>query len=640
MSAQIHILDDATIDRIAAGEVVERPLSVVKELVENAIDAGSSAVTVDIESGGIEFIRVTDNGSGIARDQLEKAFLRHATSKITGADDLASISSLGFRGEALSSIAAVSRVEVITKPHEQLVGCRYCIEGGTFRSAEDIGAPDGTTFLVRNLFYNTPVRRKFLKSEVTEGNYISELMERFALANPGIAIQFMVNHKLRFATSGNGNLREIIYRIYGKDTTDALKEIHSVQEHLCVTGFLGKPVLTRSNRNYEITFVNSRYVKSNLLFKAIEDGYAGYLMQHKFPFCVLEIDIDVEQVDVNVHPNKMDVRFSGQDTVYQEILKSIRECLAQQEMIPRVSLNTAQEENQRIREERKQIQAEVPRVAPQPFEQKRIRAMQAMHTMQAMPTMQALQEEKRLETQPEEVQPEEMKPEIVQKPVQLELFRENLPVSESGTDIAQNTDYILDVDFESQYRIIGQVFKTYWLVEYKTDLLLIDQHAAHEKVKYENLMEHLEQKEIISEPLNPPTILRLSSGEIQVFTEYEEMLGQLGFRAECFGGNDYAIRAVPMDLYGFNPKEMFLEILDELAGHPMRQAPEAVLHRMATMACKAAVKGNTEMNEVQAKELIHQLLKLKNPYHCPHGRPVIVAMSKAEVERKFKRIVN
>ena len=266
--------------------------------------------------------------------------------------------------------------------------------------------------------------------------------------------------------------------------------------------------------------------------------------------------------------------------------------------------------------------------------------MQAMHTMQAMPTMQALQEEKRLETQPEEVQPEEMKPEIVQKPVQLELFRENLPVSESGTDIAQNTDYILDVDFESQYRIIGQVFKTYWLVEYKADLLLIDQHAAHEKVKYENLMEHLEQKEIISEPLNPPTILRLSSGEIQVFTEYEEMLGQLGFRAECFGGNDYAIRAVPMDLYGFNPKEMFLEILDELAGHPMRQAPEAVLHRMATMACKAAVKGNTEMNEVQAKELIHQLLKLKNPYHCPHGRPVIVAMSKAEVERKFKRIVN
>lgn len=638
MSAQIHILDDATIDRIAAGEVVERPLSVVKELVENAIDAGSSAVTVDIESGGIEFIRVTDNGSGIARDQLEKAFLRHATSKITGADDLASISSLGFRGEALSSIAAVSKVEVITKPHDQLVGCRYCIEGGTFRSAEDIGAPDGTTFLVRNLFYNTPVRRKFLKSEVTEGNYISELMERFALANPGIAIQFMVNHKLRFATSGNGNLKEIIYRIYGKDTTDVLKEIHSVQEHLCVTGFLGKPVLTRSNRNYEITFVNSRYVKSNLLFKAIEDGYAGYLMQHKFPFCVLEIDIDVEQVDVNVHPNKMDVRFSRQDTVYQEVLTGIRDCLAQQEMIPRVSLDTAQEENHRIREERKQIQAEVPRVAPQPFEQKRIRAMQQAQAIQEAREIQepqtgrTMQEEKRLETKPEEGR----------KPVQLELFREQPVVASAETTPApaQNADYILDVDFESQYRIIGQVFKTYWLVEYKSDLLLIDQHAAHEKVKYENLVEHLEQQVIVSEPLNPPTILRLSSGEIQVFTEYEELLGQLGFRAECFGGNDYAIRAVPMDLYGFNPKEMFLEILDELACHPMRQAPEAILHRMATMACKAAVKGNMEMNEVQAKELIHQLLKLKNPYHCPHGRPVIVAMSKAEVERKFKRIVN
>lgn len=663
MNTTIHVLDNETIDRIAAGEVVERPLSVVKELVENAIDAGSTAITVDIENGGIEFIRVTDNGSGIAKSELDKAFMRHATSKIESADDLSSIASLGFRGEALSSIASVARVELITKTSDELVGCRYCIEGGEFKSLSDIGAPNGTTFLVRNLFYNTPVRRKFLKSEITEGNYIAELMERFALANPKVSIQFMMNHKLRFQTSGNGDLKEIIYRIFGKDVTSSMKEIDATCENLRIHGYLGKPILVRSNRNYEITFVNSRYVKSNLVFKSIEDGYAGYLMQHKFPFCVLEIDIDVEKVDVNVHPNKMDVRFSEQKAVHDDIMNAIHDCLSKQEMISHVNLNTAREENARIREEIKQLKAEVPKTAPQPFEQKRIEHIESApsklvnsessHNVSGMPqkpksisfwndeedepeTIEKIEKIEKTGTNTQEVQ----EPAVTNEIVQLSLFREQSFETKEKLTGNTNEDYILDVDFESQYTIIGQFFKTYWLVEYKDDILMIDQHAAHEKVKYEELVEHMEKSEVISESLNPPIVVRLSAREIGVLNEYEELMQTLGFISECFGGNDYAIRTVPMDLYGFNAKDMFLEILDELDEHPVKQAPEAILHRMATMACKAAVKGNMEISESEARELIHKLMKLKNPYHCPHGRPVIVAMSKAEVERKFKRIVN
>lgn len=620
---EINVLDNETIDRIAAGEVVERPASVIKELVENAIDAKSTSITVDIENGGIEFIRVTDNGCGIGKSQMDKAFMRHATSKIKTAGDLNSIGSLGFRGEALSSISAVSKTEVISKTADELTGIRYVIEGGNYKDKEEIGAPDGTTFIVRNLFYNTPVRRKFLKSEMTEGNYVADLMERFALSNPHISFHFHVNHKLKFSTSGNGNLKEIIYRIYGKDTTDALIEIEEQTERITIKGYLGKPVLTRSNRNYETVFVNGRYVKADLIYKAIESGYAGFLMQHKFPFCVLNIEIDTTKVDVNVHPNKLDVRFEEPEKIFADISSIVSSGLKNRELITSATLSSVKEERAEIRKELNEIKHETPAKAPEPFEKQRI----LQDLMQNTEKSRIFGNENSTKvTEDERIHANIIKKNehvFVEKPRQLELFEEN----------------IIDVDFESQYEIIGQIFNTYWIIAYHDKVLYIDQHAAHEKVKYEEFVEKLKNKNVITQQLLPPVIIKLTSREQDVLNEYAAYFEQMGFVIDEFGGDDVAIREVPMDLYGCNEKEMFLEILDELFDNPVEKTPEVILNKIASMSCKAAVKGNMKMSKEEAKELIHKLLQLENPYHCPHGRPVIVSMSQYEIERKFKRII-
>lgn len=623
LNNEIHVLDNETIDKIAAGEVVERPSSVIKELVENAMDAGSTSITVDIENGGIEFIRVTDNGCGIDKNQMDKAFMRHATSKIKNADDLNCILSLGFRGEALSSISAVSKTEVISKTRDELTGLRYIIEGGIFKEKEEIGAPEGTTFIVRNLFYNTPVRRKFLKSEITEGNNVQDLMERFALSHPFIAFQFHINHKLKFATSGNGNLKEVIYRIYGRETVDSLIEIDEKTECININGFLGKPVLTRSNRNFETVFINGRFVKSDFIYKAIENGYSGFLMQHKFPFTVLNIEIDSTKVDVNVHPNKLDVRFDEPEKIFAMISSLIAEGLKHREMIAPVTLSSAKEEASELKAEKLEIKKEMPSKAPEPFEKQRILQDLLQNT-----------EKSRIfgdGNSTKDSENERMHANIikknehvfVEKHHQLELFEEN----------------IINIDFESQYEIIGQIFDTYWIIAYKDKVLYIDQHAAHEKVKYEEFVERLKDKEIVSEQLVPPVILKLTAKEQNVLNDYMTYFEKMGFVIEEFGGNDVAIREVPMDLYGCNPSELFIEILDELYEKPMEKTPEVILNKLASMSCKAAVKGNMRMSEAEARELIHKLLKLENPYHCPHGRPVIVSMSQYEIERKFKRIV-
>lgn len=643
--AVIHLLSQNTIDQIAAGEVVERPRSVVKELTENAIDAGATAISVEIKEGGISLIRVTDNGSGIEKSQIRKAFLRHATSKIEDAQDLPHIQSLGFRGEALSSICAVSQMELITKTQEDFTGIHYQIEGGAECEFSEIGAPKGTTFLVRNLFYNVPARRKFLKQPQTEGSYVADLMEHLALSHPDISIKFIVNGQVRFQTSGNNQLKEVIYRIYGKEVTDHLIDFSLNGKSVHVRGFLGKPEQNRSNRNFEIFFVNGRYVHNDVLQKAVEEGYKQYLMQHKFPFCVLHFEFEPEDIDVNVHPAKMEIRLQHGAEVYAEIAAAIRDRLHEIELIPDVLLTEEKEQTPQIRQ------------APEPFEvnrtyMERIQEPVAEYTRNQRPSGEQYETSRQ---QPEMVAEEETPYQVklsvqkilgdhpvnatesdfhhniiksaehilVEKPVQLDLFEENF----------------VDVKSRESYQILGQIFDTYWLIAFKDKLFIMDQHAAHEKVRYERLLKELKNKTVTSQQITPPVVLHLDSKEEQALLSYRDYFTSLGFEIEEFGTGSVAIRSMPVDLYGCEETEFFREVLDELCENPMKDQPDVILNKLASMACKAAVKGNNSLTLEEVSALLDEMLTLDNPYHCPHGRPTIISMSRYEIEKKFKRIV-
>lgn len=655
----IQILDSATIDKIAAGEVVERPSSVVKELVENALDACADAITVEIKEGGITFIRVTDNGSGIDSSQIRNAFMRHATSKIRSAEDLTHVVSLGFRGEALSSICAVAQVELITKTKDNLTGVRYVCEGAVEKECSEIGAPTGTTVLVKNLFFNTPVRRKFLKQPMTEGGYIIDLMEHMALSRPDTAFKLMVNGQVKFHTSGNGSLKEVIYRIYGKETASQLLPFEKETKGIKVEGYLGKPILNRSNRNFENYYINGRYIKSSLIAKALEDGYSNYLMQHKFPFTVLHFTIDTEMVDVNVHPTKMDVRFTGGNYLYDFVASSVAAALQQREMIPEALLSEEkEEETQKIK-------------VPEPFEQQRTRQFQVMEEQRyeavrspsrdifireaAEESMKAMADNTssdddffvqiparvadstptlRTEMPVEPAAPgtampanaeqaEQAPAEKTEPPKQLDLFDEKMLTKEN----------------RPRYRILGQIFDTYWLIAFTDKLFIVDQHAAHEKVKYERLMKHYHEKDIVTQTLNPPIVVTLSAKEEATFLSCKDVFAGLGFEIEDFGGREYALRGVPVDLYGQEEKTLFLSVLDEMSEGPLHKDLTVVEEKLATMACKSAVKGNHSFSFAEMEALIDELLTLDNPYNCPHGRPTIISMSKYEIEKKFKRIV-
>lgn len=633
---QINLLSQNTIDQIAAGEVVERPLSVVKELTENAIDAGADAIAVEIKEGGISLIRVTDNGCGIEKDQVRKAFLRHATSKITTIDDLSHTKSLGFRGEALSSIAAVSQVEVITKTADSLTGIRYAIAGGEAEEPEEVGAPEGTTFLVHNLFYNTPARKKFLKQPQTEGGYVADMMEHLALSHPHISIKFVNNGQIRFQTSGNGDLKEVIYRIYGRDMAEALIPFSLKGQGFSVSGFLGKPECNRSNRNFETGFVNGRYVKSDLLMKAMEEGYRTYLMQHKFPFYVLHFELAPDTIDVNVHPSKMEIRIHQGAELYKELSNAVFDHLKEQELIPDVKL--VEDVKKAVKEASKEIEK-----LPEPFEINRMQMIEEerakYHTdgpkvtdlLQKTAPNRIIGSVSMPETAPNAGMHSNLRTNVikaadhilVEKPVQLDLFEE----------------HFLSKQAKEEYQILGQVFHTYFLVAFKDRLFIIDQHAAHEKVKYERLVKELEAKSVSAQMINPPVVITLTGKEEEVLLQMMENFKTLGFEIEAFGSGSYVLRGMPADLYGCSEKEFFMDILDEIADNPMKGTPDVILHKLASMACKAAVKGNHEMTMAEAEALIDELLTLEDPYHCPHGRPTIISMTKYEMEKKFKRIV-
>lgn len=646
----ITVLDQSTINKIAAGEVIERPSSVVKELLENAIDAQATAVTVEIRDGGISYIRVTDNGCGIPKEEVPLAFLRHSTSKIKSVEDLFTVSSLGFRGEALSSIASVAQVELITKTSEQLSGTRYQIEGGVERSYEEVGAPDGTTFLVRNLFYNTPARQKFLKTAQTEGSHVAALVEKIAMSHPDISIRFIQNNQNRLHTSGNHNLKDIIYTVFGREIAANLLPVESEQEVLQVHGFAGKPVIARSNRSFENYYINGRYVKSGLIGKAIEDAYKPYMMQHKYPFVLLHISIEPEYLDVNVHPTKMELRFRNGEQVYQMLFQAISQALSHKELIPQVDL-VKREEEKALEEAQKRAPH------PEPFEVKRQAAM--VQKSDESRTMQPQEPAKSRTMQPPIYKSEavygkiaesraELEPEIqAAAPVESRKLEQKQPKQEQKATGQAEQPQQLDLFEEKllepknriRHKLIGQLFDTYWLVEFNEHLYIIDQHAAHEKVLYEKTMRTLKTREFTSQMLNPPIILTIGSTEEVLLKKYMKYFQDIGFEIEPFGGREYAVRAVPDNLFSVAKKELLMEMIDDLSEDAGARTADMIHDRVATMSCKAAVKGNNHLSFAEADHLIDELLNLDNPYACPHGRPTIISMSRYELEKKFKRIV-
>ena len=615
----IAILNQETIDKIAAGEVVERPCSVVKELVENAIDAGSTAITVEIKEGGISFIRITDNGCGIERDQVAIAFYRHSTSKIRSAEDLLTVKSLGFRGEALSSISAVARVELITKTYDELTGTRYVIEGSKELSNEEIGAPDGTTFIVKDLFYNVPARRKFLKTAQTEGSYISDMVEKLALSHPDISFKFINNNQTKLHTSGNGNRKDIIYHIFGREISSSLLEVKHECEYFKVEGFIGKPVITRGNRNYENYFINGRYVKSNILSRAIEEAYKSFLMQHQYPFTVLYFTF-FSELDVNVHPTKMELRFDNNNEIYVELCDTIYAILSHKEMIPEVPVDSTPAPKKIVHEYKEPI--------PEPFEKRRINEVRAAESRSVYGQSVTSAVKDYSATKPAAKAPETSS---ACEPAQV--------VTGTQQTLGDYDKVFLTESSKKQFSIIGQLFKTYWLIEFEDKLYIIDQHAAHEKVLYEKTMARLANKDFTSQRISPPIVMTLDARECEMLEKYRPQIEQFGYEVEHFGGKEYMISAIPDNLFNIDMKDLFIEMLDDFSNATGRQTPDIITEKVASMSCKAAVKGNDKLTLPEINKLIDELLSLDNPYNCPHGRPTIISMSKYEIEKKFKRIV-
>ncbi len=649
----IQVLNQETINKIAAGEVIERPSSVVKELVENAIDAGATAVTIEIKDGGISFIRITDNGSGISKDDIPMAFLRHSTSKIKSIEDLMNVSSLGFRGEALSSIAAVSQVELITKTADDFTGSRYVIEGGNEISLEEVGAPDGTTFIVRNLFYNTPVRRKFLKTAATEAGYVNALIEHLSLSHPDISFRFINNNQNKLHTSGNMNLKDIIYGVYGRDITSNLMEISGKTQDVEITGFIGKPVICRGNRGYENYYINGRYIKSSIITKAIEEAYKGYIMPHNYPFTAIHFKINPSIMDVNVHPTKMELRFSKNEFVYRFVLETVKECLANRELAARVKLPDPVKQQQFTKSPENIKQTEKSFVQKntdlKPYQAPRIEPPRESfyNSTESSVKQKNVNENQTTGFIKNTTDYTKMPPTRLPEPFEIkrsaEMVKEDKKIYEA--EKKQETEQLSMFDTplmsekaKADYRIIGQLFETYWLIEYEDKFYMMDQHAAHEKILYERFMNHLKVKDMDTQMIMPPVIIELNMQQEDAYKRNKQAFSRLGFEIEEFGGNAYKVTGLPAGLPNINLKQMLIDMIDGLTDDNSTDL-DIITERVATMSCKAAVKGNNKLSFEEAKELIEELMQAENPYNCPHGRPTLIVMSKYEVERKFKRIL-
>ena len=668
----IKVLDQSTINKIAAGEVVEPPSSVVKELVENAIDAGATAITVEIKDGGMSFIRITDNGAGIEKEEVPTAFVRHATSKIMTIEDLLSVSSLGFRGEALASIAAVSQVECITKTAHALTGLRYEIHGSKEIASEEIGAPTGTTIIVRNLFYNVPARKKFLKTAMTEGSYVTELITRLCLSHPEVSFKYIINGSNKIATSGNGKLQDVIYHIYGKDVSGNLLPVKRSVGDFAVEGYIGKAYVSKGNRSFEHYFVNGRYIRSNIVTKAIEEAYKSFVMIHKFPFTALHFTLDSNKLDVNVHPTKMEFKYADGEQLFGFVKESVRQALLEEEMIQDVSLRTAKEERAITIEQQRKSTLRVP----EPFEKE----ARAVRYQQAVASHQAEVQRKAQQTVTSHQAEVQRKAQVFRNTPETDIPKTDIPKTEQETDISkvnvqeeplikqeaglnpQNTgmpakaedipaegtneqiilpvEQFISEDARKKHRLIGQVFKTYWMIEYDEKLYIVDQHAAHEKVMFERLMKQQENKQVLSQQLLPPKVLHLDSVEHEAVLSHMELFEQTGFDIEDFGDDSIVVRAMPDDIMGVDPQLLFDALLNALTEDRGNLSIDFFVEKLSGMACKAAIKGNTEITAMEADKLIDEMLALDNPYNCPHGRPTMISLTKTELERKFKRIQN
>lgn len=655
----IQVLDQATIDKIAAGEVVERPASVVKELIENSIDSGATAITVEIKDGGISFIRVTDNGCGIPAEQVRTAFLRHATSKIQTIEDLLTASSLGFRGEALSSIAAVGQVELITKTGSSLTGVRYVIHGGQEQSMEEIGCPEGTTFILRNLFYNTPARRKFLKTAMTEAGYVTELVEQIAMSRPDISVKFVNNGQNKLSTSGNGSLKDILYHVYGREIAKNLLPIEVSRDGMTLSGYVAKPYISRGNRSFEHYYVNGRYIKSPIITKAIEEAYKTFVMIHKFPFVALNITVDSRLLDVNVHPRKMEMRYSQGDALYKFIFEEIRHTLLQRELIPDVGEEAkAGKESQKAGQQKPGAERGMRASGPEPFEvNRRNQELQTVYGLrqtssdtagtgitEASATMQAGVKEPDTVTQTGTVEagePQADNPALAASTLQVrEENAYKASLAKEAPQLSLFASGFLTEEARPKHRLIGQLFRTYWLIEYEDNLFIMDQHAAHEKVMYETLMKQYQNRQVVSQQIHPPIVISVNPRQQQILKEHYDFFESMGFQMETFGGNEYMLRAVPLETYGLAAQDIFIDFVDSLLEDGTHLDMDLFIYKIATMACKAAVKGNMKLTTQEADALIDQLLQLENPYNCPHGRPTIIAMTETELEKKFRRIQN
>lgn len=655
----IQVLDQATIDKIAAGEVVERPASVVKELIENSIDSGATAITVEIKDGGISFIRVTDNGCGIPAEQVRTAFLRHATSKIQTIEDLLTASSLGFRGEALSSIAAVGQVELITKTGSSLTGVRYVIHGGQEQSMEEIGCPEGTTFILRNLFYNTPARRKFLKTAMTEAGYVTELVEQIAMSRPDISVKFVNNGQNKLSTSGNGSLKDILYHVYGREIAKNLLPIEVSRDGMTLSGYVAKPYISRGNRSFEHYYVNGRYIKSPIITKAIEEAYKTFVMIHKFPFVALNITVDSRLLDVNVHPRKMEMRYSQGDALYKFIFEEIRHTLLQRELIPDVGEEAkAGKESQKAGQQKTGAERGMRASGPEPFEvNRRNQELQTVYGLrqtssdtagtgitEASATMQAGVKEPDTVTQTGTVEagePQADNPALAASALQVrEENAYKASLAKEAPQLSLFASGFLTEEARPKHRLIGQLFRTYWLIEYEDNLFIMDQHAAHEKVMYETLMKQYQNRQVVSQQIHPPIVISVNPRQQQILKEHYDFFESMGFQMETFGGNEYMLRAVPLETYGLAAQDIFIDFVDSLLEDGTHLDMDLFIYKIATMACKAAVKGNMKLTTQEADALIDQLLQLENPYNCPHGRPTIIAMTETELEKKFRRIQN
>ncbi len=683
----IKLLDKETINKIAAGEVIEKPASIVKELVENSIDAGATIITCEIKEGGKSFIRITDNGCGIDNEDIRTAFLRHSTSKISDEHDLENIKSLGFRGEALSSISAIAKLEMLTKRADDFLGSRYICEGGVEKIFEEAGCPDGTTFIIRDIFFNTPARRKFLKSSATEAGYISDLINRLAISHPEISFRFINQGKTILFTNGNGNEKDTLYSIYGRDVASNLIAVNYHSEMLNVTGYIGKPVILRGNRICENYYVNGRYSKSSIITKAIEEGYKGYAMQHKYPFTSLHFEFPLDKLDVNVHPSKMEVRITEGEFYYTKIYELVSNALRSSNMIVDASFGGKEKGEKRTLDfadveksdkYKNEVQASetVQKVSEPTIEYRKEESIEKnVLIKEDRDYNPSIKKEDINEIITEEVKEQITKTEEQKSPALIadpdfvpKMKNEGFTVhqneadisagiketSESKSDISvsvsdkeyEQISFAVNEEFMQQsnnsnksYKIVGQIFGTYWIVELKENMFIIDQHAAHEKILYERTLERYRKRETISQQLYPPIIVTLSILEEAVLNKYNEYFLELGFEISHFGGREYAINAVPCDLFRVTGEAFFHDLLDQLISSPVKGEIDAVIDRIATMSCKAAIKGNHNYTVAEAENLISELLKLENPYHCPHGRPVIISMTKRDVEKKFKRII-